>query len=274
MAQRAVVGSPRLAVLIPVLNGQSGLERSLASLAKDGERFDVFVVDDGSEVPIVVPEGGLPFSVEIIRLDQNLGITAALNAGLSVIAQAGYQYVARLDAGDVSLPGRFAAQLAFLDSHAGHGAIGTAARYVDERGEVVFNYHPPRTHRDLVRFYRYRPGLVHPSVMIRMRALIACGLYNNRFPGAEDYDLIMRMSGLFQIANLEDIFVEKEINQNSITSNRLPMAKTRLRLLVFYFDPLSIHSYLGILSNASLTWAPRPLILRLKRLEGKLHARD
>ena len=37
---------PRLAVLIPVFNDHGGLERSLASLAKDAARFDVFVVDD------------------------------------------------------------------------------------------------------------------------------------------------------------------------------------------------------------------------------------
>ena len=48
-------GRPRLAVLIPVFNGQRDLERSLASLRHDGARFEVIVVDDGSTEPITLP---------------------------------------------------------------------------------------------------------------------------------------------------------------------------------------------------------------------------
>ncbi len=117
---------PRLAVLIPVFNDQHGLERSLASLAQDGAQFDVFVVDDGSEPPIR-PPGDLPFSINLIRQKRNQGITAALNAGLSTIVAAGYDYIARLDAGDLSLPGRLAAQMHFLDCHPDHAAVGTAS---------------------------------------------------------------------------------------------------------------------------------------------------
>jgi Glycosyl transferase family 2 len=88
---------PRLAVLIPVYNGQIGFERSLASLAHDGERFDVVAVDDGSEPPITAPPD-LPFSLTLLRCEQNGGITRALNAGLKRILADGYTYVARLRA--------------------------------------------------------------------------------------------------------------------------------------------------------------------------------
>ena len=259
---------PRLAVLIPVFSDQEGLERSLASLALDGAEFDVFVVDDGSRRPITIPHT-MPFQVRLLRQEPNQGITSALNAGLSVIAQGGYQYVARLDAGDVSLPGRFAAQMEFLDRHPDHAALGTAARYVDTQGNVLFTYHPPLDHDALRRFSRYRPGLVHPSVMMRIRALLACGFYRDEFPHGEDYDLFMRLARAYKLGNLSSTLIIKEISPGSITSRRFPVAVSRVRLLWAYFDPRSIHSYAGLAINAALILAPRGLMLRLKRL-GRL----
>ena len=191
---------PRLAVLIPVFNDQPGLERALGSLAADGEDFDVYVVDDGGDPPIKVPPD-LPYQVRLLRQEPNQGITAALNAGLRAIAEAGYEYVARLDAGDLSLPGRFAAQIKFMDGHPDHAVVGTATRYVDPEGGLLFDFHPPLRDHDLKRFLRYRAGLVHPSVMIRLQAIMACGGYRDRFRGGEDYDLFMRLGQSHKLAN-------------------------------------------------------------------------
>ena len=268
IAESTPVGTPvkpRLAVLIPIFNHQEGLERSLASLAQDGSKFDAFVVDDGSAVPVRIPSG-LPYQVRLLRHDPNRGITGALNAGLALIAEGGYQYLARLDACDLTLPGRFAAQMAFLDSHPDHAVVGTAARYVDMRGNLLFEYRPPTGHDALTRFLRYRAGIVHPSAMIRVRALIECGPYRDDFPGAEDHDLFMRLAKAHKVANLDPIFVVKEVSPDSITSNRKMILASRLRILLCHFDPRSIHSYAGVTTNTLLWLAPRPLILKLRQL--------
>lgn len=256
---------PRLAVLMPVFNDQPGMEKALRSLAQDGAPFDVFVVDDGSEPPIIKPPD-LPYHLHVVRLEPNQGITAALNAGLAMIEKRKYQYVARLDAGDLSLPGRFAAQLAFLDSHPEHAAVGTATRHADMHGNVRFDFYPPQEHAALVRFYRYRSGIVHPSAMIRMQALLDCGFYHDRFPGGEDYDLFMRLAKKYKLGNLNSILVKKEINPDSITSKRLPIVISRIKLLAWYFDPKTVHSYLGLMFNTLHLLIPRPLALKLRRL--------
>jgi glycosyltransferase involved in cell wall biosynthesis len=207
----------------------------------------------------------MPFRVHLLRQEPNQGITNALNAGLSLIAQGGYQYVARLDACDLALPGRFAAQMEFLDSRPRHAAVGTAARYVDTQGNLLFTYRPPLDHDALMRLYHYRSGLVHPSVMMRTEALLACGFYRNEFPGGEDYDLFMRFAKAYKLANLGAVWTVKEISPGSITSRRLPVALTRIRLLLAYFDPWSVHSYIGLAINAALILAPRSLMVRLRR---------
>jgi glycosyltransferase involved in cell wall biosynthesis len=253
----------RLAVLMPVFNDHVGLERSLASLAEDDSDFDVFIVDDGSNPPLQIPPD-LPYEVQLIRQEPNQGITAALNAGLKQIAEGEYEYVARLDAGDLSLPGRFAAQMGFLDAHPGHAAVGTAARYVNTERGRLFDFHPPVDHDALLRFYRYRSGIVHPSAMIRVSALLDCGFYGDNFPGGEDYDLFMRLSKAYKLANLSATLVEKEIRPGSITSRRLSTRISRINLLLYYFDPWSIHSYLGIAYNMLMMFAPLALVLRAK----------
>jgi hypothetical protein len=157
----------------------------------------------------------------------------------------------------------------FLDSHPDHAAVGAAARYVDPQGNVLFTYHPPLVHEALMRFYRYRSGLVHPSVMMRMQALLACGFYREKFPGGEDYDLFLRLARRYKLGNLSSTLVIKEISPRSITSRRLPVAVTRVRLLLAHFDPTSVHSYIGLLINFFLILAPRRMMLTLKR-SGRL----
>jgi glycosyltransferase involved in cell wall biosynthesis len=242
-------------------------------LVQDDAQFDVFVVDDGSDPPIRIPPG-LRYEVRLIRQDPNQGITAALNAGLASILAGGYEYVARLDAGDLSLPGRFAAQLAFLDGHSEHAAVGTAARYVDPGGYRLFDFYPPMSHGALLRMYRYRSGIVHPSAMFRVQALSDGGAYREKFAGGEDYDLFMRLSKTYKLGNLSTIFIVKEIRPGSITSRRLPIRISRLKLLMHYFDPWSVHSYLGIAFNTLLVFAPLALVLKARGRSNRQNDKD
>ena len=263
---------PRLAVLIPVFNDHEGLKRSLASLAQENTRFDVFVVDDGSQPPIAIPSD-LPYKVHLLRQEPNRGITAALNAGLAQIAQGGYQYVARLDACDLSLPGRFAAQLAFLDSHPEHAVVGTATRRVDTQGNLLFLTRSPREHDSIMRFLRYRACITHASAMMRMQALRTVGFYREQFPGGEDYDLFLRIGKSYKLACLDQVFLVVEVSKHSITSNRQKLLIRRIGILKEHFAPWSVHAYLGIAANVLFLMAPRPLVLKLRQLYSQWRER-
>ena len=260
--------SPAVAALMPVYNAQRGLEHSLSSLAQDGAEFEVFVVDDGSEPPVALP-ADLPFPVHLHRLSCNQGITKALNAGLEQIAAAGFTYVARLDAGDISLPGRFAAQRAFLDAHPDHAVVGTHVDMVDEEGRLLYVFAPPTDHEELVREFHYRNPMSHPSVMIRVGALQGCGWYRDTYPGGEDYELWLRFASRWKLANLNKVFVRKEESSTSITARRLRLGLIRLRLQVDHFAPRSIHAYLGIMRSLLLLSVSRNAVFWLRRLRTR-----
>ncbi|MFP3649094.1 glycosyltransferase, partial [Paraburkholderia sp. SIMBA_054] len=79
------------------------------TLASFDERplVHVLIVDDGSTPPIVAPELA-NMHIEVLRMPVNGGIERALEAGIDALAQRGYRYAARIDAGDRSVPQRLA----------------------------------------------------------------------------------------------------------------------------------------------------------------------
>ena len=265
--------APRVAVLIPVHNDQPGLARTLATLAADGGSFDVVVVDDGSDPPLRGPEG-LPFRLTVLRLAANLGITGALNAGLAHILQAGhYAYVARLDAGDVSRPGRMAAQTAFLDAHPDHAVVGGAVTFVDLDRRPLFVFRPPTDDQRLRRFQRYRIGFVHPAMMLRLAAVEEAGFYDERFTGAEDYDIVLRLARRWKLANLPQVCLDYEINPHALSARRFRQGIVRLRVQAHHFEARDPHAWFGFARNLLLLLVTRGLVLaakqRLARWRGR-----
>jgi glycosyltransferase involved in cell wall biosynthesis len=256
----------KVALLIPVYKYQEGLERSLSALPTEVP-LDVVVVDDGSTPPIRLPDLPEPHRGFLLRLDENRGIEHALNHGLAWILERGYEYVARLDAGDIALPGRFAKQLAFLEEHPDYALVGGQVRFVVGEGREVFREPFPTRYEDIRRFMHARNCFIHPAVMMRAEALREVGLYSDRFKAAEDYELFFRITRRFKVANLEEYVVLVEVNPQGISlSRRRRQVLSRLKVMLLYFDPFIKESWLGLVKNTALLFLPVPWIQELKRL--------
>ena len=53
--------------------------------------------------------------IHIYRRNENKGLAQSLNDLLAVVMPMGYEYIARMDADDISMPERFEKQVAFMD---------------------------------------------------------------------------------------------------------------------------------------------------------------
>src|SRR5205814_2264103 len=99
-------GPPAVSVVVPMRDAEPFIRRAIESvLAQTDVDLELIVVDDGSKDrgPEIV--GALDDErIRLIRLPESRGISAALNEG---IAQARAPYIGRMDADDLSLPGRF-----------------------------------------------------------------------------------------------------------------------------------------------------------------------
>ncbi len=166
-----------LVVLLPVYNNQRGLEHTLLNLDGQPERFDVLVVDDGSVPPMSIPVGLSPAHlVRLKRLASNLGIARALNEGLALLDATQYRYVARIDAGDEAVNGRFSKQVAFLDANPRCAAVSSFIDFFDPSGETAFRFEVPTVHRDILRGMYWKNCLVHAGTTLRLDSVKANGV--------------------------------------------------------------------------------------------------
>lgn len=256
-----------LAVLIPVYRNQSGLNRSLRSLAAAEGAFDVVIVDDGSEPAVDAPprlREDAP--VTLLRLHQNQGIAAALNHGLRHILASEYTHVGRLDAGDTVAPDRFVKQTQFLDANPDCAAVSSYADFVGSDQATLFRYRAPSSHRGILRALRSNNCLVHSGLTMRGSALQEAGLYRQDVPAAEDYELVLRLARLYTLAVLPQVLTFCEYSHEGISiAGRRRQQKQRLRLQLQYFNFASPYSFLGVARTAAALLVPHDAVFRFKR---------
>lgn len=207
LAPRRRDALPTVSVVMPVRGDGRFLEDALKSVYRQCEtHLEIICVDDGltHHAETVIREfNSTARNIRILR-NNGRGIVAALNTGLR---EACGEFVARMDADDISLPNRFAAQLTFLRRHPDVAALGTQAMLIDEDGKVVRRLRTPVGSARLYRALDVSCAIIHPTVMMRLAAIRKLGGYRVGFDGAEDYELWLRLRRVSKLDNLPGPFL-------------------------------------------------------------------
>ncbi len=150
---------------------------------------------------------GSPVPVRHVLIDANLGLGPALDRGLAACS---HEIVARMDADDVSLPERFAAQLPVIE--AGADIVGSGlVEFGTSVHDVVGRRTPPTDPDEIRRVIRFRDPFNHPTVVYRKAAVQAAGGYSD-MALMEDYLLFTRMvQGGARPANLAEPLVQYRV---------------------------------------------------------------
>jgi glycosyltransferase involved in cell wall biosynthesis len=197
------MGVPRVSVVMPVYNAAAFLPEALGSLCEQSfGDFEVVVVNDGStdgSEGIIAEWAGRDRRIRCVD-QENTGIIGALNRG---IAEARGEYVARMDADDVSEPRRLERQVRVLDECPEVAVCGGWIRTFGEgptnlygKGEII--RHPGEA--ALVKATMLlRCAVAHPTVLMR-RSLFTQGeagggglSYLIGYEHCEDYALWARV---------------------------------------------------------------------------------
>ena len=214
------MSSPKVSVVVSVHNGQRFLREAIDSiLGQTFDDFELIVIDDCST------DGSLDIlrsyrdpRIHVIVNHQQRGLTRNLNTGLRL---ARGEYIARQDADDVSLPTRFAEQVAFLDANPPIAALGTWARSIDDGGRAVGVKATPIGVDSIRQRLRQGNCLIHPSVMFRRSMILQLGGYDETYTLSQDYDLWLRVSEHFAIENLDRILLSYRYHEDQIGRARL-----------------------------------------------------
>lgn len=205
---------PIVSIVIPVYNCQAYVAEAVCSaLGQNYPHKQIIVVDDGSSDDSVAVLKAFGDEIELLCLS-NGGPARARNAGL---AQARGKYVAFLDADDVWLPGKLAAQVDHLEQHDDVGVCYTGWHVwaADADGRFL---KPAFADMDLgpVQPDAQRSGWIYgrllfdcelltTTAMLRTETVRQVGPFDPALAVGEDYDLWLRMSRVGKITRLDCI---------------------------------------------------------------------
>ncbi|MBV2194912.1 MAG: glycosyltransferase [Flavobacterium sp.] len=257
-------------VLIPHYNDPEGLQKTVTSIHED-ERVDLLIVDDGSNdvfdeklISKVFKSNGEIF---FIYLQQNQGIENALNFGLKKIIDLDYEFIGRLDSGDLCLGQRFKIQESFFNDNPELKLIGSHVKIVDTKGSFLYNLRVPLYDYEIrKKIYLSSSVLIHPAIAFRKEVILRAGFYPTEYKASEDYAFYFEVLKKFKVGNVNEILLEKELNPNSISiKKRKTQAYNRLRVIChnLYFGYYPI---LGLIRNIILLLMPLKIITIFKNI--------
>lgn len=169
------------------------LDRALQSILFDQtvKPTELILVEDGplpEELLQVIEKYRLLFPEFVsVKLPQNRGLGIALNTGLDYCK---YEWVARMDSDDISMPQRFEKQIEYLSLHPDTDVLGCAlSEFEEDTSRIDAIKRCPRT---VDSFIKTRCPLNHPTVFFRKSSVLRAGGYQH-CPFNEDYHLWIRM---------------------------------------------------------------------------------
>jgi hypothetical protein len=180
---------------------ESILRQTLSSL-------ELIVIDDGSTdrtAAIAEKFASGDSRVRVLRRPHE-GLSATLNAGIAAVRG---EYVARMDADDISAPDRLQKQVAYLDSRPACVAVGTWIEVVDEAARHIGLKTFVTTHDEIsAALLRCVSPMAHPTVVARRDVLRGAGGYDARRYPSEDLDLWFRLAESGELANLSETLLQ------------------------------------------------------------------
>ena len=150
--------------------------------------------------------------------EKNMGLTDSLNRGLSLCHG---EYIARMDADDISLPDRLERQMKYLEKNH-YDLIGGITEMINENGSLLYSIKSvPTDPKKINKALRYSQCIAHPTWLGRKEVFEKNAGYRH-MPLCEDYDFTLRavLNG-FVISNLNEAVLKYRMTSNSISRSNL-----------------------------------------------------
>ena len=221
---------PKVSTLIPCHNAEHWLQDAVNSVRGQSHRdLEILIFDDGStDRSRTIIERLAAADSRIVTMGEsvNRGIVHALN---TMLRAARGRYIARMDADDICLPVRFERQLRFLDG----GGADLCGTWFQEFGNGI-----PRAVRwfagseEVPAALLFQNTICHPTVLAR-REVFEAFQYREGYNLAEDYDLFVRASSRFRLANMPEVLLRYRRHRQQATRaqrDRMEEVTRRIRI--------------------------------------------
>jgi glycosyltransferase involved in cell wall biosynthesis len=208
--------NPKVSVIMSVYNGEKYLRQAIESILNQTfSDFEFIIVDDGStDKTFEILEGYMKNDsrIKVIRNERNIGLTKSLNKAIK-ISQG--DYIARMDADDVSLPERLEKQIELLKSNQNLGCVGCNALIIDDEGKPIKKVTLPKT--NLNQYVQKRNCFIHGTLTFPKYVIEEVQGYDEKMKLAQDYDLILRISKRYKLGLVDDFLYKLRIGKSTIS---------------------------------------------------------
>lgn len=222
--------SRKVSVILPVYNAENTVKQALISIVNQTyNNLEIIIINDGSndnteEIVRSVADSRIIY----VKNDKNEGLIYTLNRGLSMATG---EYIARMDADDISLPDRLEKQVNFLDNNKDYIMVGGQIEFF---GNTNSNkaYILPCNDDDIRAGLLYYCPFYHPTVLFRKEVVSLYKLfYNKDYIHAEDYKMWSDISAIGKMYNIPDIVLKYRISDNQISNKySLPQIKKSIQI--------------------------------------------
>lgn len=184
------------------------------------KNFEFLIVDDCSESMYskILYSYDDP-RIRVIRNEENLGLTKSLNI---LFEHARGDYIARMDADDISFPQRLEKQLAYMEQHTDIDVLATATAIYEEGKQTAFSgiHRQYNQERNRIRLSWANISFPHPTVMFRSAFLRKWNLrYDEAIRKAQDYNMWVRCAQKGKLFVLQEPLLISRIHENQISAN-------------------------------------------------------
>ena len=206
---------PKISVLMPVYNAEKFLDESILSILNQTfTNFNFLIVDDAStdnSLTIIQKYAKQDERIIVLHNKKNKG---AVNCRNILLEKTNTEFIAWLDADDLSLAHRLQTQLEFLIDNPDIDIIGAAAICIGEKGKKqhVLTDHQIKTSLLM------GCAFVQSSTMLRMSKIKKNNLtYNNSFASAHDYKFWVDCAPFVKFTNFNSVLIKYRIHPNQIS---------------------------------------------------------
>lgn len=207
----------KVSIILPVYNAEKTINDSIKSIVEQTFKdWELIVINDGStDNTENVILSFKDYRINYIKNDCNKGLIYTLNRGLNISKG---EYIARMDADDISLSSRIEKQVIFMDSHPDIIVCGTQIEYFGTKQTSYFKLKFPTRDKELKEMLAFATCFAHPTVVIRKNVLTSNKVqYNPVFKNAEDYNMWIDLMPFGKFANLSETLLKYRISDTQIS---------------------------------------------------------
>lgn len=202
---------------MPVYNAGKFLVRSIESIQTQTiGNIEFLIVDDCStdnSWSIIKKYAKRDKRIQAFKNKKNVGLVASLNM---LLPKTKGQYIARMDADDISLPNRFAKQIALLEANPQLIACGGHEYIINERGRTIAEKYFPTDQTNCYNLITNVMVIQPPLLMARAQVMRKLK-YDNHIFKNDDISMHFKLLEYGGFSNVDEIIFKYRKRPDSLT---------------------------------------------------------